>query len=81
MAQYAVEKDMALGAKVITVSDSGGTVVDEDGFTNQNLAELMEVKNDLYGRVSDYAKRTGAKFHADVRPWHVAVEVALPCAT
>jgi len=81
VAQYAVEKAMELGAKVVTVSDSSGTIVDEDGFTPDKLAELMEVKNHLYGRVSDYAKRTGAKFEADVRPWHVPVDVALPCAT
>ena len=81
VAQYAVEKAMQLGAKVITVSDSSGTIIDEEGFTTEKLAELMEVKNHLYGRVSDYAKRTGAKFEADVRPWHVPVDVALPCAT
>jgi glutamate dehydrogenase (NADP+) len=81
VAQYAVEKAMALGAKVITVSDSSGTIVDEDGFTTEKLAELMEVKNHLYGRVNDYAKRTGATFHAGVRPWHIPVDVALPCAT
>jgi glutamate dehydrogenase (NADP+) len=46
---------MELGAKVVTVSDSSGTVVDEDGFTPEKLAELMEVKNHLYGSVSDYA--------------------------
>ncbi|HEY0856234.1 MAG TPA: NADP-specific glutamate dehydrogenase [Albitalea sp.] len=81
VAQYAVEKAMALGAKVVTVSDSSGTVVDEDGFTPPKLAELMEVKNHLYGRVSDYAQRVGATFHAGRSPWHVPMEVALPCAT
>ena len=81
VAQYAVEKAMELGAKVVTVSDSSGTIVDEDGFTPAKLAELMEVKNHLYGRVSDYAARTGATFEAGVRPWHVPVDVALPCAT
>ncbi|MES2536285.1 MAG: NADP-specific glutamate dehydrogenase [Pseudomonadota bacterium] len=81
VAQYAVEKAMALGAKVITVSDSSGTVVDEAGFTPEKLAELMEVKNHLYGRVSDYAKRTGVEFHAGMSPWHIPVDVALPCAT
>jgi len=81
VAQYAVEKAMALGAKVVTVSDSTGTVVDEDGFSTAKLAELMEVKNHLYGRVDDYAKRVGASFHAGVRPWQVPVDVALPCAT
>ncbi len=81
VAQYAVEKAMALGAKVVTVSDSSGTVVDEDGFSPAKLAELMEVKNHLYGRVSDYAKRTGAAFQAGAKPWHVPADVALPCAT
>jgi glutamate dehydrogenase (NADP+) len=81
VAQYALEKAMALGAKVVTVSDSSGTVVDEDGFTPEKLAELMEVKNHLYGRVSEYAERTGVAFHAGMRPWHVPVDVALPCAT
>jgi len=81
VAQYAVEKAMALGAKVVTVSDSSGTVVDEAGFTPAKLAELMEVKNHLYGRVSDYAQRAGVEFHPGLRPWNVPVDVALPCAT
>ena len=81
VAQYALEKAMALGAKVVTVSDSSGTVVDEAGFTTEKLIELMEVKNHLYGRVSDYAQRVGVEFHAGMRPWHVPVDVALPCAT
>ncbi len=81
VAQYSVEKAMALGAKVVTVSDSSGTVIDEAGFTPEKLAVLMEVKNHLYGRVDDYAKRVGATFQAGVRPWHVPVDVALPCAT
>lgn len=81
VAQYAVEKAMALGAKVVTVSDSSGTVLDNDGFTPAKLAELMDVKNQLRGRVSDYAKRTGGEFLAGARPWAVPVDVALPCAT
>ncbi|WP_374340617.1 NADP-specific glutamate dehydrogenase [Azonexus sp.] len=81
VAQYAVEKAMALGAKVVTVSDSSGTVVDQDGFTPEKLAELMDVKNHLYGRVSDYAQRVGATFLPGARPWGVPVDIALPCAT
>jgi glutamate dehydrogenase (NADP+) len=81
VAQYAVEKAMALGAKVVTVSDSSGTIIDEDGFTPEKLAILMEVKNHLYGRVNDYAERTGTRFEPGVRPWHIPVDVALPCAT
>ncbi|MBS0309652.1 MAG: NADP-specific glutamate dehydrogenase [Proteobacteria bacterium] len=81
VAQYAVEKAMTLGAKVVTVSDSSGTIIDEEGFTPEKLAILMDVKNHHYGRVSDYAQRTGACFEAGKRPWHVPVDVALPCAT
>jgi glutamate dehydrogenase (NADP+) len=81
VAQYAVEKAMALGAKVVTVSDSSGTVIDEDGFSPAKLAELMEVKNHLYGRVSDYAQRTKSRFEPGVKPWGVKVDIALPCAT
>lgn len=81
VAQYAVEKAMQLGAKVITVSDSAGTVVDEAGFTPEKLEILMQVKNVEYGRVSDYAARVGAQYQPGVRPWHVPVDVALPCAT
>lgn len=81
VAQYAVQKAMAMGAKVVTVSDSSGTVIDEDGFTPAKLAELMEVKNHLYGRVSDYADRTRTNFRAGTKPWVVPVDVALPCAT
>ncbi|MGO4390912.1 NADP-specific glutamate dehydrogenase [Variovorax sp. M-6] len=81
VAQYAVEKAMALGAKVVTVSDSSGTVFDEAGFTPAKLAQLMEVKNHLYGRVGDYAEQVGAQFLPGRSPWHVPVDVALPCAT
>jgi glutamate dehydrogenase (NADP+) len=81
VAQYAVEKAIELGAKVVTVSDSGGTVVDENGFTPEKLAALMDVKNNLHGRVSDYANRVGASFLPGVRPWCVPTDVALPCAT
>ena len=81
VAQYAIEKAMTLGARVVTVSDSSGTVIDEDGFTGEKLAELMDVKNHRYGRVSDYAQRVAADFHPDIRPWGVPVDVALPCAT
>jgi len=81
VAQFAVEKAMALGAKVVTVSDSSGTVFDEAGFTPTKLAQLMEVKNRHYGRVGDYAEQVGAQFLPGRSPWHVPVDVALPCAT
>jgi glutamate dehydrogenase (NADP+) len=81
VAQYAVEKALALGAKVITVSDSSGTVVDQAGITPEKLEVLMDIKNNHYGRVSEYAERTGARFVQGQRPWSIPVDVALPCAT
>lgn len=81
VAQYAVEKAMSLGAKVLTVSDSGGTVYDEAGFTPEKLCRLMEIKNRDYGRVSEYAESIGAKFMPGANPWQIPVDVAMPCAT
>lgn len=81
VAQYAIEKAMALGATVVTISDSSGTVIEESGFTPDKLAILMDVKNSRYGRVHEYADQTGACFEPGKRPWHVPVDVALPCAT
>jgi glutamate dehydrogenase (NADP+) len=81
VAQFAIEKAISLGAKVVTVSDSAGTVVDEKGFTTEKLAELMRIKNVEYGRVSEYANRVGAEYYPGIRPWAVPVDLALPCAT
>lgn len=81
VAQYAIEKAMELGARVVTVSDSSGTVVDEAGFSAEKLAVLMNVKNVQYGRVGEYAERLGLPFIAGKRPWSVPVDIALPCAT
>ena len=81
VAQYAIEKAMALGATVLTASDSSGTVVVKNGFTPELLAELMEIKNVRYGRISEFAAKVGAEFRPGCRPWDVPVDVALPCAT
>ncbi|MDV5228087.1 NADP-specific glutamate dehydrogenase [Providencia rettgeri] len=80
VAQYTIEKCMELGAKVITASDSNGTVVDEAGFTPEKLARLEEIKNS-YGRVEAYAKEFGLTYLAGKQPWCVPVDIALPCAT
>ncbi|MFC5609390.1 NADP-specific glutamate dehydrogenase [Variovorax soli] len=82
VAQYTIEKAMALGAKVVTVSDSGGTAVDEAGFTPEKLQLLMHIRNDLHGRVSEYAAQAGARYVEGARPWQLTpVQVALPSAT
>ena len=81
VAQYAIEKALELGAKVITVSDSRGTVVDEEGFTTEKLAHLAEIKNVRYGTVEDYARERNLVYLEGQKPWGVAVDIALPCAT
>lgn len=81
VAQFAIEKALAMGAKVVTASDSSGTVVDELGFSPDKLALLKEIKNVRYGRISDYAKELGLPFLEGKKPWQVPTDVALPCAT
>ena len=79
VAIYAAEKAMALGAKVITMSDSSGALVDEDGIDLPAMKLIKEVKR---GRVSDYlAEHKNAKFLPGKRVWCVPCDIALPCAT
>lgn len=81
VAQYAIEKALSLGARVVTASDSNGTVVDEAGFTTEKLARLAEIKSSRDGRVADYAQEFGLKYLEGQQPWSVPVDIALPCAT
>lgn len=81
VAQYAIEKALQLGAKVVTCSDSSGYVYDRNGFTKEKLAALMEIKEVKRGRVKDYAEQFGLEYYANERPWGVKVDIALPCAT
>ncbi|MBZ0132709.1 MAG: NADP-specific glutamate dehydrogenase [Rhodocyclaceae bacterium] len=81
VSQYAIEKTLELGGKVVTCSDSQGTVIDEAGFTREKLDALMDIKNNHYGRVSEYAEKFGLKYVAGLKPWSVPADIALPCAT
>lgn len=81
VAQYAVEKCIELGAKVVTLSDSNGTVYVENGFTSELLAEIMELKNVTRGRIESFAKKHGFTYLAGERPWGIKCDIALPCAT
>ncbi|MDO5054494.1 MAG: NADP-specific glutamate dehydrogenase [Pasteurella oralis] len=81
VAQYAIEKALEFGAKVVTCSDSAGYVYDEAGFTTEKLATLMEIKNVKRGRVKEYAEQFGLKYVEGKRPWEVKADIALPCAT
>jgi len=81
VAQYATEKATQLGAKVVTLSDSGGTIVDKDGITAEKLAFVMELKNERRGRIKEYAQKYGCEYLEGKRPWGVPCQVALPSAT
>ena len=82
VAQYACEKAIQLGAKVLTVSDSGGFVQFADsGMTEQQLAALMELKEVRRERLKVYAQEQGLQFFEGKRPWNVPCDIALPCAT
>ncbi len=81
VAQYAAQKALDLGARVLTFSDSEGTLVNRDGFNEEQLAALMELKNVRRGRLSAAADALGGQFEPGRRPWHVPVDIALPCAT
>ena len=82
VAQYAAEKCIQLGAKVLTLSDSSGYVMDPDGIDADKLAFVMELKNNKRERIGKYVDAyPRASFHAGERPWAVPCDVALPCAT
>ncbi len=84
VAQYAIEKATQLGAKVVSASDSDGSIFDPTGITGDKLAFLMELKNVKRGRIEEYAKKfKGSTYKKGARVWDIVgkVDVALPCAT
>ena len=82
VAQFAAEKIIQLGGKVITLSDSSGYVVDNDGIDKDKLAFVMDLKNNKRGRISAYVNAyPNAKFVANKTPWSEPCDIALPCAT
>ncbi len=80
VALYAAERCKQQGAKVLTLSDSGGTIVCEAGLSQDQIDELKNYKEVQRGRLSDYSS-PGVEYHHQIDPWGVACEVALPCAT
>jgi glutamate dehydrogenase (NADP+) len=81
VAQYAAQKVMELGGKVISLSDSEGTLFAEEGLTEEQWQYLMDLKNVRRGRISEMAEHFGLRFLAGQRPWGLACDIALPCAT
>ena len=82
VAQYAAEKCIQLGAKVLTLSDSDGYIYDPEGIDRAKLNYVMELKNIERGRIKEYADEyPSAVYHAGQRPWSEKADIALPCAT
>ena len=81
VAQFATQKATELGAKVVTLSDSSGSIHDENGIDADKLAWVMDLKNNRRGRIKEYADEFGAAYLESQRPWSVSCDIALPCAT
>ena len=83
VAQYAAQKAFMLGAKVLSLSDSNGSVIDPDGIDEEKFAYVQELKNVRRGRIAEYVQKfPRATYYENCRPWQLtACDIALPCAT
>ena len=82
VAQYAAQKAIQLGARVLTLSDSDGFVYDPEGIDAEKLKYVFERKNVRRGRIKEYVSRfPEARYFPGERPWGIACDIALPCAT
>lgn len=81
VAQYTAEKLISLGAKVVSMSDSSGTVYDPDGINEEKLKWVLELKNVRRGRIREYADHFGVQYLEDKNPWGIPCQVAFPSAT
>lgn len=81
VAQYAVEKVIQLGGKVVSLSDSNGSIHDPSGIDEEKLKYVLELKNVKRGRIREYAEKYKVAYHEGKRPWFIKCDVALPCAT
>lgn len=81
VAQYATEKVLMLGGKVVTLSDSSGSVYDPDGIDKEKLGYVMHLKNVERGRIKEYAEKYDVEYWEGERPWKAQCDIALPCAT
>ena len=81
VAQYALEKVNALGGKVVTLSDSSGTIYDSNGIDNKKLNFIIDLKNNKRGRIKEYADKYNVEYFEGKRPWHIKCDIAIPSAT
>ena len=82
VAQFAAEKCLDLGAKVLCMSDSSGYIYEKEGFNREKLSHIMEIKNIKRGRIQEYQKKyPKAIFKANKKPWEIVCDIALPWHT
>ena len=81
VAQYATEKVNQLGGKVVSLSDSSGTIYDKDGINDEKLSFVLDLKNNKRGRIKEYADKYNVEYYEGERPWGIKCDVAIPCAT
>ena len=81
VAQYAAEKLLEMGARVVTMSDRSGYLYEPDGIKREHLDEIIDLKTRRNGSLADYSRSNGFSFHEGKRPWEVPCDAAFPCAT
>lgn len=81
VAEYATQKLIELGAKVVTLSDRSGFIHDPDGLTDEKLAYVIDLKTNRRGSLSEYAGEFGCTYYPGERPWKIPCDMAFPCAT
>ena len=81
VAQFALEKVNQLGGKVVSLSDSSGTIYDSNGISDDKLQYVMDLKNNKRGRIKEYADKYDAQYFEGKRPWDIKCDVAIPSAT
>ncbi|SZD73107.1 NADP-specific glutamate dehydrogenase [Candidatus Ornithobacterium hominis] len=82
VAQFAAEKAIELGGKVLTLSDSSGYIYDENGINEEKLEFIKQLKNEKRGRIKEYTEQyNDAQYFEDEKPWGQKCDIALPCAT
>ena len=81
VAQYTAEKILELGGKVVSFSDSGGTVYDPDGITTEKLEYVKDLKNNKRGRIKEYAQKYNVEYYENKTPWFIKCDLAFPSAT
>jgi glutamate dehydrogenase/leucine dehydrogenase len=81
VAQYAAEKVIQMGGRVVTLSDSNGFIYDPEGIDHNKLEYVKELKNIERGRIREYAEKYGVEYFEGKRPWMIRCDIALPCAT